>query len=58
MWKIRPKWRYFFLYLESLPLKANIKLSNIKTKAILLDSIKRPIARLFLLLLLSLEYVK
>ena len=47
-----------FLYLEPLPLNSNIKLSNFKTKAILLDRVKRPIARLLLLLLLSLEYVK
>ena len=47
-----------FLCLEPLPLNTNIKLSNNKTKAILLDRIKRPIARLLLLLLLSLKYVK
>ena len=50
--------KLIFLYLEPLPLNTNIKLSNNKTKAILLDRIKRPIARLLLLLLLSLEYVK
>ena len=50
--------KVIFLYLEPLPLNTNIKLSNNKTKAILLDRIKRPIARLLLLLLLSLEYVK
>ena len=50
--------KVIFLYLEPLPLNSNIKLSNNKTKAIWLDRIKRPIARLLLLLLLSLEYVK
>ena len=47
-----------FLYLEPLPLNTNITLSNDKTTAILLDKIKRPIARFLLSLLLSLEYVK
>ena len=41
-----------FLYLEPLPLNTNITLSNNKTTAILLDKIKRPIARLLLLLLI------
>ena len=41
-----------FLCLEPLPLNTNIKLSNNKTKAILLSRIKGPIARLLLLLLL------
>ena len=50
--------KVIFLHLEPLPLNTNIKLSNNKTKAILLDRIKRPIARLLLLLLLPLEYVK
>ena len=50
--------KLIFLYLEPLPLNTNIKLSNNKTTAILLDRIKRPIARLLLLLLLSLGYVK
>ena len=50
--------KLIFLHLEPLPLNTNIKLSNNKTKAILLDRIKRPIARLLLLLLLSLGYVK
>ena len=50
--------KVIFLHLEPLPLNTNIKLSNDKTKALLLDRIKRPIARLLLLLFLSLEYVK
>ena len=46
-----------FLYLEALPVKTNIKVSNNKTKPILLSKIKEPIARwLLLLLLLSLKY--
>ena len=49
-----------FLGLEPLPLNTNIKLSNNKTKAILLSRNKRPIVRLVLLLvvLLSLKYEK
>ena len=47
--------KVIFLCLESLPLNRNIKLSNNKTKAILLGRIKRPIARLLLLLLLLLS---
>ena len=50
-----------FLCLEPLPLKVNIKLSNNKTKAILLSRNKRAIVRLVLLLvvvLLSLKYEK
>ena len=50
-----------FLCLEPLPLNTNIKLSNNKTKAILLSRNKRPIVRLALLLvvvLLSLKYEK
>ena len=46
-----------FLYLEALPVKTNIKVSNNKTKPILLSKIKEPIARWLLLLsLLSLKY--
>ena len=48
-----------FLCLKPLSLNTNIKLSNNKTKAILLSRSKRPIARLVLsLLLLSLKYEK
>ena len=52
--------KVIFLCLEPLPLNTNIKLSNNKTKAILLSKNKRPIARLvlLLLLLLSLKYEK
>ena len=51
--------KVIFLYLESLPLNTNIKLSNNKTKGILLNRNKRPIGRLvLLLLLLSLKYDK
>ena len=51
--------KMIFLCLEPLPLNKNIKLSNNKTKAILLSRNKRPIVRLVLLLvLLSLKYEK
>ena len=46
--------KMIFLCLE--PLNTNIKLSNNKTKAILLSRNKRPIVRLVLLVLLSLKY--
>ena len=54
MWKTRLN----FLCLQPLPLNRNINLSNSKTKAILLSTIIRSIARLSLLLLilLSLKY--
>ena len=56
MWKVSPQKGRFFLCLEALSLKANIKVSNNKTKPILLSRIKDRMARL--LLLLSLKYVK
>ena len=54
MWKVSPQKGRFFLCLEALTLKANIKVSNNKTKPILLSRIKDRMARL--LLLLSLKY--
>ena len=56
MWKVSPQKGRFFLCLEALTLKANIKVGNNKTKPILLSRIKDRMARL--LLLLSLKYVK
>ena len=52
--------KVIFLCLESLPLNTNIKLSNNKTKAILLSIHKRPFVRLVLLLVVlsSLTYEK
>ena len=51
--------KVIFLCLEPLPLNTNIKLSNNKTRAILLSRNKRPIVRLVLLLvLLSRKYKK
>ena len=54
--------KVIFLCLGPLPLNTNIKLSNNKTKPILLSRNKKPIARLLLLLLLllllSLKYEK
>ena len=52
--------KVIFLCLEPLPLNTNIKLSNNKTKAILLSRNKRAIVRLVLLLVvvLSLKYEK
>ena len=54
MWKVSPQKGRFFLCLEALTLKENIKVSNNKTKPILLSRIKDRMARL--LLLLSLKY--
>ena len=44
-----------FLCLEALPLKTNNKLTNNKTNPILLSRIKEPIARLLLLLVITIE---
>ena len=54
MWKVSPQKGRFFLCLEALTLKTNIKVSNNKTKPILLSRIKDRMARL--LLFLSLKY--
>ena len=53
--------KMIFLFLEPLPLKTNITLSNNKIKPLLLSRIKGSFARLLLLLLLLLlsrKYVK